>query len=118
MDLARNLIGRINVGDTLTRTVDGVTTTFVYDINNRVTSANNPSTNEIYWYDGNGTRVAKLVNNTALTAYFAGGSYEITGTSVRKYYSFGGTSIELGGKRADSHRSATLIHIPSHETVR
>ena len=86
-------------GNMKTRLVDGVSTTFVYDGNNRITSANNASTNEIYWYDGDGNRVAKLVNNTTLTAYFAGGSYEVgatssgTVTSTTKYYSLGGTTV-------------------------
>ena len=80
-------------GNMLTRHVDSVTYTFVYNGENRVSSVTWGTSNfEIYFYDGDGARVAKLVNTT-LTAYFAGGSYEVTGTSVRKYYSLAGTSI-------------------------
>ncbi len=53
-------------------------------------------------YDGDGTRTttlttpydeAGLPGTPTLTAYYFGGAYEVTGSDVKKYYSFGGQSI-------------------------
>jgi len=52
-------------------------------------------------YDGDGVRAATLITpyvsgtpqTPVLTAYYFGGAYEVTGSDVRKYYSFGGQTI-------------------------
>jgi RHS repeat-associated protein len=52
-------------------------------------------------YDGDGVRAATLITpyisgvpqSPMLTTYYFGGAYEVTGSDVRKYYSFGGQTI-------------------------
>jgi hypothetical protein len=51
------------------------------------------SSSELFWYDGDGKRVATIDSSGVLTDYFAGGSYEVTGASVKKYYALGGVSM-------------------------
>jgi RHS repeat-associated protein len=53
-------------------------------------------------YDGDGVRTATLITpydvsgapqTATLTSYYFGGAYEVTGTAVKKYYSFGGQTM-------------------------
>ena len=53
-------------------------------------------------YDGDGVRTATLSTpydasglpqNATLTSYYFGGAYEVTGSNIRKYYSFGGQTV-------------------------
>jgi RHS repeat-associated protein len=45
-------------------------------------------------YDADGNKVAQI-NNGVATYYFMGGSYEVTGEAVRKYYAFGGEMVAM-----------------------
>ncbi|MEW6405724.1 MAG: RHS repeat-associated core domain-containing protein [Chloroflexota bacterium] len=53
----------------------------------------------VFAYDGDGVRVntAHFTGTTAdsLTAYYFGGAYEVTGSTIRKYYAFAGQTIAV-----------------------
>ena len=50
-----------------------------------------------YAYDGDGVRVSTLHDDGSqtLTRYYFGGAYEVTGSNVRKYYSFAGQTVAM-----------------------
>jgi RHS repeat-associated protein len=78
----------------LTRVVDGVTTTFAYNADNKLTTVSRGgSTIATFVYDGDGTRVQSTINGVATK--FVGEYYEVTGTVVTKYY--GGAAMRVGG---------------------
>jgi RHS repeat-associated protein len=63
----------------------GVTTTFTYNAENKLTQVNIGGTpTASFVYDGDGTRVASTING--VTTKFVGEYYEVTGTEVTKYY--------------------------------
>jgi len=83
-----------------------------YNTENRISSivklesgdCTTPGSYAMKWdfaYDGDGVRAATLTTpytsgvpqTGVLTAYYFGGAYEVTGSDVRKYYSFQGQSI-------------------------
>jgi YD repeat-containing protein len=77
----------------LTRVVDGVTTTFAYNADNKLTTVSRGvSTIATFVYDGDGTRVLATING--VTTKFVGEYYEITDTTITKYY--GGSAILCG----------------------
>jgi RHS repeat-associated protein len=74
--------------------VDGITTTFAYNADNKLTTVSRGgSTIATFVYDGDGTRVSATING--VTTKFVGDSYEITGTTVTKYY--GGSAMRVDG---------------------
>ena len=78
------------------RTVGGVTWTLTYNAENRLhTMANaDVSTVATFIYDADGNKVAQI-NNGVPTYYFMGGSYEVTGESIKKYYALGGGMVAM-----------------------
>jgi RHS repeat-associated protein len=46
---------------------------------------------DLYFYDGNGVRVKKVVGAT--TTYYVSGEYEVTGSTVTKYVDFHGEAV-------------------------
>ncbi len=79
----------------MTGTASDVTTTFGYNADNRpatITNTTGPTLSFISLYDGDGTRVAQIINGV-MSAYFMGGAYEMTGSAEKKYYSIGGQTI-------------------------
>jgi len=48
---------------------------------------------EQYLYDENGIRIKKTVGAT--TTFYPFGHYEVSGTTVKKYYTFGGMTIAM-----------------------
>jgi RHS repeat-associated protein len=83
-------------GNMTSRTVGGVTWTLTYDAENRLhTMANaDVSTVATFIYDADGNKVAQI-NNGVATYYFMGGSYEVTGEAVRKYYALAGAMVAM-----------------------
>jgi YD repeat-containing protein len=75
-------------GNQTKRVVDGQTFTLSYDAENRLVSVTGPSLTASFVYNGDGRRVKSPVNGT--TTYFIGAHYEVTVTTVTKYY-FAGT---------------------------
>ena len=99
-------------GNMTCRVEKSITYLQTYNLENRVASiaklaSGNCATPGNYaskWdfgYDGDGTRTSTLYTpyvsgapqTAVLTAYYFGGAYEVTGSSVKKYYSFGGQTI-------------------------
>ncbi|WP_199524821.1 Ig-like domain-containing protein [Pseudoalteromonas sp. bablab_jr011] len=52
-----------DVGNRLTQTINGETTSYVYDDNDRISSESSGTQNTTYSYDDNGNTLAKTVNN-------------------------------------------------------
>ncbi len=96
------------------RVEDGATFLQTYNAENRISTVEkhagadcvNPGTYLASWsfgYDGDGTRTAQLYTpysggnpgTAVVSAYFFGGSLEVTGSTVKKYYSFAGQSIAM-----------------------
>ena len=75
-------------GNQTTRVIGGQTFTLGYDAENRLVSVSGPSMTASFVYDGDGNRVKSTVNGTTTT--FVGAYYEVTGSTVTKYY-FAGT---------------------------
>jgi RHS repeat-associated protein len=99
-------------GNMTCRVEEGITYIQTYNTENRIASIaklesgtcagpGNYVTKWDFTYDGDGTRAATLTTpytsgtpgTPVLTAYYFGGAYEVTGSNVRKYYSFEGQSI-------------------------
>ncbi|MCE9646910.1 MAG: DUF11 domain-containing protein [Chloroflexi bacterium] len=100
-------------GNMTCRTEDGVIYKQVYNTENRISSIQKLAEGTcdevtrlaMQWdfaYDGDGLRTATLITpydesgdpqSAVLTSYYFGGAYEVTGTAVKKYYSFGGQTV-------------------------
>src|SRR5258706_9534158 len=105
-DLNGNMTCRVEVGITYKQT---------YNVENRITSiaklasgdCTTPGNYVAKWdfaYDGDGVRAATLITpydgsgqpqTPTLTVYYCGVAYEVTGSSVKKYYSFGGQTVAM-----------------------
>jgi RHS repeat-associated protein len=53
-----------------------------------------PFSNAVFVYDGDGNRVKSTINGT-LTTYFVGAHYEVTGSTITKYYYAGSQRIAM-----------------------
>ncbi len=99
-------------GNMTCRTESGVTYLQTYNAENRIASiaklatgdCSTPGTYAAKWdftYDGDGTRTGQAytayINGTGqppvITRYYFGGAYETTGSTWKKYYSFGGATL-------------------------
>ena len=81
-------------GNQISRLKGGITTTFTYDAENKLTLVNIGGTpTASFEYDGDGTRVASTING--VTTRFVGEYFEVTGEVVTKYYG-GKTSMRKG----------------------
>ena len=63
-----------------------------------------PFTGASFIYDGDGNRVAQTINN--VTTYFVGNYYEVTGSTVTKYY-------YAGAQRVAMRKGSTLSYLLS-----
>jgi len=63
--------------------------TLVWNVENRLHSV----AGEQYLYDENGIRIKKTVGAT--TTFYPFGHYEVSGTTVKKYYTFGGMTVTI-----------------------
>ncbi len=68
------------------------TTTFSYDAENRLTSVSGAAT-AAFVYDGDGNRVKATFGAT--TTVYVGAIYEMSGSTVRKYYYAGGSRVAM-----------------------
>ena len=72
-----------------------------YDVENRLTSTTSGSTTTSNYYNGDGARVKKVITTggASVTTHYIGGIYEYTtwtgGTSIAKYYYFGGQRVAV-----------------------
>ena len=75
----------------------------LYDAENRLVSVSGPSLAASFVYDGDGNRVKSTINN--VTTYFVGNYYEVTGSTVTKYYYIGGQRVAMrtGSSTYDLH---------------
>jgi RHS repeat-associated protein len=79
-------------GNQTTRVIGSDTYTMIYDAENRLIEVKkNSVTIAQFTFDGDGRRVKSIVNG--VTTYFAGGHYELTGSTVTKYYFAGASRI-------------------------
>ena len=80
-------------GNQTTRTINGVTLTLSYDAEGHLVSVTGQGINATFVYDGDGARVKSIINGT--TTYFVGNYYEVTGSTVTKYYYAGGSRVAM-----------------------
>jgi len=81
-------------GNQTTRVIGSDTYTMLYDAENRLVEVKKNSVSmAAFVYDGDGRRVKSVVNG--VTTYFAGGHYELTGSTVTKYYFAGSQRIAM-----------------------
>jgi RHS repeat-associated protein len=93
-------------GNMTCRVEGGITFKQDYNAENRISAIHkmngNCSTGTVteswlYGYDGDGVRVSTAhytgVTQDSLTVYYMGGAYEVTGASVKKYYSMAGQTV-------------------------
>jgi RHS repeat-associated protein len=83
-------------GNMTGRTVDGVIWTLTYNAENRLHTMANADVSIVvtFFYDADGNKVAQI-NNGVPTYYFMGGSYEVTGEAVKKYYALAGGLVAM-----------------------
>jgi RHS repeat-associated protein len=79
-------------GNMTTRNADGKSYTFTYDAENRLVSVSGDSTAS-FMYDADGTRVKSVIDSE--TTYFIDSHYEITGSTLTKYYMAGASRVAL-----------------------
>jgi RHS repeat-associated protein len=79
-------------GNQVTRYVGGSTYTLTYDAENRLVSVSGAVTAS-FVFDGDGNRVKSTIASTTTT--FVGTYYEVTGSSITKYYYAGTNRIAL-----------------------
>jgi RHS repeat-associated protein len=90
-------------GNMTTRVVNGQTYTLGYDAENRLTTVTGPNSfSAMFTYDADGKRVKSVING--VTTSFIGNHYEVTGSSITKYY-YAGTS------RITMRKNGTLTYI-------
>jgi len=80
-------------GNQTTRTIGSEVYTLSYDAENRLVSVSGPSLNATFSYDGDGARVMSEINN--VTTRFVGNYYEVTDSTVTKYYYAGASRIAI-----------------------
>jgi RHS repeat-associated protein len=80
-------------GNMLTRSEAGVTYNQTWDAENRLASVTTGGQTTTFTYDGDGRRVKK--QDASGTTIYIGQYYEVTGSSIRKYYSLGGQRIAM-----------------------
>jgi RHS repeat-associated protein len=67
---------------------------FTYDAENRMVEARkNGAVIATFTYDGDGNQVKAVENN--VTTLYVGGHYEVSGNTIKKYYTAGGTRIAM-----------------------
>ena len=99
-------------GSMISRTRNGVTTTFTYNAENKlVLVQEGGNTIAQFSYDGDGNRVQSTISG--VTTQFVGEYYEVSGTDVTKYYD-GQTSTDRGAyhPRQEQHPSMAIIRLP------
>jgi hypothetical protein len=79
-------------GNMTGRVVGNVTWTLTYNAENRLATMSSASVAATMIYDADGNKVAQI-NNGVTTYYFMGGMYEVTGTSLKKYYAIAGAMV-------------------------
>ena len=81
-------------GNMITRSVGVYTYSLAYDAENRLTNVKqNGVVTACFGYDGDGRLVTATLANT--TTFYAGGHYEQTGSTVRKYYYHAGKRVAM-----------------------
>ena len=80
-------------GNQTTRYVNGQTFTLSYDAENRLVGVTGPSLTASFVYDGDGNRVKSTING--VTTSFVGNWYEVTGSTVTKYYYAGSQRVAM-----------------------
>jgi RHS repeat-associated protein len=90
----------------------GVTWTLTYNAENRLHTMANADVSIVatFIYDADGNKVAQI-NNGVPTYYFMGGSYEVTGEAVRKYYALAGGMVAM--RDADGLKYLLTDHLGS-----
>jgi RHS repeat-associated protein len=81
-------------GNMTGRVVGNVTWTLTYNAENRLATMSSASVAATMIYDADGNKVAQI-NNGVTTYYFMGGMYEVTGTSLKKYYAIAGAMVAM-----------------------
>jgi RHS repeat-associated protein len=81
-------------GNMVSRTLSGVSYALTYNAENRLVSYSGIGLSAMFTYDGDGNKTSQTINGVT-TYYYMGGLYEVTGTSVRKYYAIAGQSIAM-----------------------
>jgi len=104
-----------------TRTQDGVTWTYTFDAENRLTQVTGNGVTTTMVYDGNGARIRRIVDDgqtVTTTLYIAGMEIEsVDGTETQRtvYYGAGGAFRILGGEheglyyRHSDHLGSTSV---------
>ena len=67
--------------------------TLGYDAENRLSSVSGSGVSSSFVYDGDGNRVKGTVGST--TTYYVGNYYELSGSTVRKYYYAGSQRVAM-----------------------
>jgi len=80
-------------GNMLTRRVSNKTITFTYDAEGHLLTASGQNLTASFVYDGDGARVKSTINGVTTT--FIGNHYEVSGSTVTKYYYAGGQRIAM-----------------------
>jgi YD repeat-containing protein len=80
-------------GNMTQRVIGGNTYTLSYDAENRLVSVTGPSMSATFTYDGDGNRVKFPINGTITT--FVGNYYEVSGSTVTKYYFAGASRVAM-----------------------
>jgi len=81
-------------GNQITRVVGADTFNLIYDAENRLVEVKKNSVSmATFVYDGDGRRVKSTINGTTTT--FVGSHYEVTGSTVTKYYFAGSQRVAM-----------------------
>ena len=80
-------------GNMLTRSEAGVTCTQAWDAENRLMSVTVGGQTTTFTYDGDGGRIKK--QDASGTTIYIGQYYEVTVSSIRKYYSLGSQHLVM-----------------------
>ena len=80
-------------GNMATRTISGTPYNLTYEQAKSMVGYNGGTLTSSFVYDGDGVRVKGTVNG--VTTIYVGEHYEVSGTTVKKYYSSGGTRVAM-----------------------
>jgi YD repeat-containing protein len=103
-------------GNMLTRSEAGVTYSQAWDAENRLQSVAVGGQTTTFTYDGDGRRVKK--QDASGTTIYIGQYYEVTGSSIRKYYSLSGQRLSCARMARFTTCSATTWVAPRWHMIR
>jgi RHS repeat-associated protein len=106
-----------NVGTT---TVNGATTTYIWNYRNQLTQAATSSTLATFGYDHTGDRVKLVEGGT--TTYFPSAQYEVSGGAAKKYIYLGDQLVAIGENGAHvlvhtDHLGGTQVISGTSDTI-